>query len=113
MRGSDVKAVLKEHGINIADLSRKMGMRYPQQLHALLRSSDLNSSRVSEISKFTGISISEPTESNPKATYGQDDLNLRVVSDVELTLGKESDQDKLDKLKEEICSVIDRFYNRV
>jgi transcriptional regulator with XRE-family HTH domain len=65
MKGEEVKKILKEKGISLASLARKMD-KSPQYLQNILRSENISSGRLEEFSNLTGINfysaltVSEP-----------------------------------------------------
>lgn len=57
MSGKEVKEILKNEGITIAELTRLLGLNTEQALHSLLKADDVKSGLLERIAKVTNKSV--------------------------------------------------------
>lgn len=57
MNGKELKAILKEEGINLSELSKKLGYDNDQRLHSALKADDVKSGLIESIAKATNKSV--------------------------------------------------------
>lgn len=57
MNGKELKAILKEEGINLSDLAKKLGFDNDQRLHSALKADDVKSGLIEAIAKATNKSV--------------------------------------------------------
>ena len=53
MNGKELKAILKEEGINLSELAKKLGFDNDQRLHSALKADDVKSGLIEAIAKAT------------------------------------------------------------
>lgn len=57
MSGKELKEILREEGINLAELAKKLGFDNDQRLHSALKAEDVKSGLIESIAKATNKSI--------------------------------------------------------
>lgn len=57
MKGKELKEILKEEGINLSDLAKKLGFDNDQRLHSALKADDVRSGLIEAIAKATNKSV--------------------------------------------------------
>lgn len=57
MNGKELKTILKEEGINLSDLAKKLGYDNDQRLHSALKADDVKSGLIEAIAKATNKSV--------------------------------------------------------
>ena len=76
MKGSELKAKLKNEGINLSELSRKLGYDTDQNLHSVLGAADVKSSLIERISLVLGRPINWFYDDD--ATEEKSDINAGI-----------------------------------
>ena len=57
MSGKELKEILREEGINLADLAKRLGFENDQRLHSALKAEDVKSGLIEAIAKATNRSV--------------------------------------------------------
>lgn len=57
MKGKELKEILKEEGINLSDLAKKLGFDNDQRLHSALKADDVRSGLIEAMAKATNKSV--------------------------------------------------------
>lgn len=57
MSGKELKEILREEGVNLADLAKKLGFENDQRLHSALKAEDVKSGLIEAIAKATNKSV--------------------------------------------------------
>ena len=57
MNGKELKNILKEDGVNLADLAKKLGYDNDQRLHSALKADDVKSGLIESIAKATNKTV--------------------------------------------------------
>lgn len=57
MKGSELKKILQQEGVNLSDLAKKMGFESDQRLHSALKAEDVKSGLIEKIATATNKSV--------------------------------------------------------
>lgn len=64
MKGSELKKILQQEGVNLSDLAKKMGFESDQRLHSALKAEDVKSGLIEKIANATNKSVGHFYQTN-------------------------------------------------
>lgn len=104
MSGKELKEILREEGINLSELARKLGFDSDQRLHSALKADDVKSGLIESIARVTNKSVGFFYKNVPGAIASDNSVavsgdgnNVNAISERFISLLEKKDE-QMDKL---------------
>lgn len=111
MTGKELKEILQAEGVNLSELSKKLGFENDQRLHSALRAEDVKSGLIEKIAKATNKSVGYFYKSN-FAIATENSVAINTTGDDTGTISKKFIS-LLEKKDEQIDRLITIIENKL
>lgn len=100
MSGKELKEILREEGINLADLAKKLGFDNDQRLHSALKAEDVKSGLIESIAKAKDTSGAVASDNSVAVSGTGNSVNSISERFIALLEKKDEQMDRLIGLLE-------------